>query len=134
MTIPEEIEKHIVQGINGLSVLDADKALDTLRRLVWANAFTGIELTNARGDLKDDALMNVARELVTLPMAEVACVLESVRLMIWKNGKPESNPHTVRGPNPNRIGALTCIGEFKNERRKYHCRHSSQGGWLRPGR
>lgn len=83
-----DLEERILVGIHGLSVLEADKVLDTLRRLIWAKAFNGADLTVD----KSNAMLEVARQLAEFPLADSASVLESVRMTIWQNAHPEARP------------------------------------------
>ncbi len=95
----DELEGRIINGIYGLSIREADKALDSLRRLVWADAFTDADLS-ADNKVNYTPMLQLARELAKYPLGDSASVLESVRMAIWEITFPEAHPQLFEIPAP----------------------------------
>lgn len=67
-----------------MTFLQADRALDDARRLVWLSAFSERGDTEVTSEVNPSAEgMEVARRLDNLLMPQVSAVLESARVVIW---------------------------------------------------
>ncbi|MFO1153571.1 MAG: hypothetical protein U1E42_07875 [Rhodospirillales bacterium] len=84
-----ELTGLVYQSVTGLSLAEADVALDEARRTLWGTTFSGRPIPDAW----EGPSPAIARALVHLPLDLAAQVLEETRLSIWLEGFPNARPN-----------------------------------------
>ena len=95
---------RVADLLTGLSIWDADAALDQGKRLLWGCQFGGKKLSDLEFSPEtlpeSDPSVRIAKELSGHALDKISEVIEHVRMSAWLIAFPNATPDifTARGP------------------------------------